>query len=198
MQAILLAIPALLSTVGSAAAGIGTAVAGAAGAAAGAVGLGGSAAAGSGVLSALRVGTSAVSALSTFAAGHAEANALRDEASNEQLNARAEFINAQEKANAITDEFNQTVAEQLAVTSASGIDVGSGSVREARRFAQSQADRQIGIARRGADLNAALRRARAASLRSQAGLTDFAALLGGASKVGDALFDTARLGGKAA
>lgn len=188
MQAILLALPALISGIGSAATAVGSVAAGAAGAAG----------AGSGILSALRVGTSAVSALSTFASGHAAAQAQRDEAANEEINARAEFTNAMEKANAIGDEFNQTVADQLSVASAYGIDVGSGSVKAARTYAQGVAGRQIGIVRRGADLNAALRRARADSLRSSATLTEIAGVFGAGAKIGDALFDTARAGGKKA
>lgn len=140
------------------------------------------------ILNGLRVGTSAVSALSTFAMGASQAAAMEREAFDEQLAARNEHTQAMQRATAIEADYNLVVGQQLAIASASGIDVGSGSVIEARRQARQDADRQIAITRTGADMNAALRRARARALQAGAGSTRLAAFgQAGAGLAGDYL-----------
>lgn len=155
---------------------------------------GGAAAGGSKLLSMLRVGTSAVSALSSFGQARQEAFAQRLEAGDEDMAARQEFIQATETASAIQRQFNRTVSDQLAVASASGIDLGSGSVVEARNDARTDAERQIGIVRNGAATNAAVRRGRASYLRGAAKATTEGGLLGGAVKLGLGLLDAQKVG----
>lgn len=133
-------------------------------------------------LKALRVGTSAVSALSVFQTAQAQARALEDDAANEEVQGRQEYIQAQEASNEIQRQFNQVVADQRAVAAANGIDVSSGSVAEARQDAQTVAERQLSITRSGADLNASLRRARAGRLRSNATTAREGGALAGAGK----------------
>lgn len=150
--------------------------------------------AGSSWLKALRVGTSAVSALSTYQQGQAQARADEADAFNEDLQARQEFIQSQEQANEIQRAYNQVVADQMSVAAASGIDVSSGSVIEARRDAQTQADRQLTISRNGAALNASLRRGRAAALRARAAAGASNSLLGAVAKVGEGYLETKKVG----
>lgn len=177
MEAVLALLPAL--------AGGGGAAAGAAGAASGAAG----------IMGALRVGTSMISGLSSFASGQAQKQQDELDAQTERLNATGELLDAQQKANAISDQYNQTVADQLAVASASGYDVSSGSVVNARQFAQTQADRQIAIVQQGGDFTAALRRARAFALQSQGQQAGQAGLMKGLVEGSQGLFDLASLGG---
>lgn len=147
------------------------------------------------LLSSLRVGTSAISGLSSFAAGRAQQQQAELDAQTERLNASGELLDAQQKANAISDQYNQTVADQLAVASASGYDVSSGSVVGARQFAQTQADRQINIVRQGGDFTAALRRARAFALQAQGKQAAGAGLIKGLTEGAQGLFDLGSLGG---
>lgn len=183
VQAVLMALPALVSGIGSAVAGAGSAVAGAA------------AAGGGTLLSTLRVGTSAISALSGFAQSNAAAQAQDDEAKNELFNVRQEFITAQQKANEIQDAFNDTIGDQLAAAASYGIDVGSGSVRAAQTAARTKADTQLQIVRNGADMNAALRRARAGALYKQASTTRIAGVVSAATGLAGDLAGIASTGG---
>lgn len=167
-----------------------TAIKGAGAAASAAGGSGAAAAAGgSKLLAGLRFGTSAISALSTFSQARAQAADLEADAFSQDLQARQEYIQAQEKATAIQRNFNQTVEDQQAAAAASGISISSGSVVAARQAAQTDADRQLTIARNGADLNAALRRGRAAALRRSASMTGSAGGIGGLTQIAGALID---------
>lgn len=177
-----------VSTVGQAIAGVGK-VAGA-GQAVGAAAQGVSM--GTRILQGLRIGTSVVSALSTYQQGQLQAEGLRQDAFNEDLQGRQEFIQNMEKANLIEQAYNETVQQQLAVAGASGIDINSGSVQDARAAARAQADRQLTIDRNGTEMNAALRRGRASYLTYAAGATAQAGALGALSKVGGAVFDSRR------
>src|SRR5665213_1991483 len=94
----------------------------------------------------LRAGTSAISALSAFTMSSAQAQSLDMEAADENIAARGDYIQAQQKSNAINTAYNQVVGQQLAVASAGGVDVGSGSVQEAGRQARTKADQAITVA----------------------------------------------------
>lgn len=146
------------------------------------------------VLKALRIGTSAVSALSSFAQSRAEAMALDREAADADMQARQEFIQAQEQAAEIQRRANRTINDQLAVAAASGVDLGSGSVLDAQGQVQTEADRQLTISRNGAAMNAALRRSRAAALRGQAALTREGGLLKAGASLGQGYLDTRKVG----
>lgn len=120
------------------------------------------------VLQALRVGTSVVSALSTYAQGQAQAQAAETQAFSEEMQARQEYLQSQEKAVSINRDFNRYAADTLAIAAASGIDVASGDVATVQQQARAEADRQISIARGDAEVNAQLRRANAAAYRASA------------------------------
>lgn len=194
MVAMVTSLFAALGSAGGAAAG---SAAGAA-AGAGAIGATGAAASGLSLLSSLRVGTSVISGLSSFASGRAQQEQDDFDAKNEQLNASNELLTAQQKSNDIQNQYNQTVADQLAVASASGYDVSSGSVVQARTFAQTQADTQTTIVRNGGDMNASLRQARAYALQTQGSQAFGAGIVKGLVGASQGLFDLARLGGPAA
>jgi len=130
---------------------------------------------GSKALSMLSFAGNQVAALSQFALSSQQAAATQAEAFGERLASRQEYIQAEERSNAILQEFFDTVAEQEAFAAASGIDVGSASVYEARREAQARADHQRRIARTSAEMNAALRRGRAAMLKRSARTSQMAA-----------------------
>lgn len=149
---------------------------------------------GSKILQGLRIGTSAVSALSVFGKGEMEASQLRAEAANSTLQSRQEFIQGQQSANDLEKAYNQTVLDQLAVASASGIDVASGGVTDARNQARDAADRQLSITRGGIEMNAALRRARASYLTGAAGLTREVGTIGAVSRAAAAGGDASRIG----
>lgn len=140
--------------------------------AAGMAGGGGSA------LGQIGAGMNAVSALSSYAMQSQNAGAMQSSAFDERLQATQEFIQAQQRANQIHAEFNRAVGAQMTTAAANGIDVASGSVLEARRSAQEQADQALSISRSTAEMNAALRMARARMLAQSANTTQAA---GGAS-----------------
>lgn len=169
----------------------GTAAAGAtaAGATATAGGAATAASSGSALLSSLRLGMTAVSALSGFSMARAQAEAQRTEAFGQDMQARQEFTQAQEKSTAIQRAFNETAENQLAIASASGISLTSGSVIAARNQARDVADRQVSTARDSATVNAMIRRANAAALRASASTTATGGLLSAAGDVGLGLLD---------
>lgn len=129
------------------------------------------------VLGSLAFAGSAVGALGQYALMRQQALAMDAEAFDEELQSRQEFIQATQRQAAATREFNRIVGEQLVLAPALGVDIGSGSVQEARRAAQAEADRQVSITREGSAMNAALRRARASILRGNATTTREAAPL---------------------
>lgn len=113
-------------------------------------------------------GLSVLSSISEWAMTRQKMAAMDQEARDERMAGRQEFIQASQKVSAIDAEHNQLVGEQLAAATGMGIDVGSGSVVAAREQAQSDADRERRIIRSNADMNAALRRLRAANLSASA------------------------------
>lgn len=149
------------------------------------------------LLKALRIGTSAVSAFSGFSQAQQGAAAMRDQAAGEEMQARQEFIQATDKTNEIARAFNDTVANQIAYTAASGLDVGSGSTVAARAQASADADRQYQTVRSTAQVNAYMRRARASSLRTAARGTVSNSLLAGVGDIGLGVYDVGTLGKKA-
>lgn len=146
-------------------------------------------------LAAASAGTSMISALSSYAQGRAQAQTLFDQAASERMAATGALLDAQQKATAISDQYNQTIADQFAVASASGYDVGSLSVGAARTFAQGQADRATDVIRQSANMEAALRRARAYQFDNQAHMATEAGAISGVTKFATGLFDIASIGG---
>lgn len=120
-------------------------------------------------------GMSILGSISEWAAARQKAGAMDQEARDERMAGRQEFIQASQKVNAIDAEYNSLVGNQLAAASAMGIDVGSGSVVAAREQAWSEAERERRIIRSSADLNAAMRRLRAANLNASAKASRFGA-----------------------
>lgn len=122
-------------------------------------------------------GLSVLGSLSEFAGGLQKAKGMDDQARDEWMAGRQEYIQASEKVSAIDAEFNQLVGQQLVASSAMGIDAGSGSVIAARNAAQADADRERKIIRNSAEANARLRNARSTMLREAAKTTRFGATL---------------------
>lgn len=119
-------------------------------------------------LGGLSRGVSLLSSITEFAEGRQRASALDQEARNEMLQSRQEYVVAEERVNAIDADFARLVGEQMAVSGAYGIDVASGSVVAAREAARDEADGERRRLRQGADTNAKLRRSRSILLRGQA------------------------------
>lgn len=157
---------AAATTAGTAAAGIEATTAGAAAGTAASAGTFASTA-----LSALRIGTTVVSALSVAGQANLEAQALQAEGRQAAIAGAQELVQSTERANQIERDYNDFVNQGLAAASASGIDLGSASVGEARAQARDAADRELAITRNGAALNANLRRSRASYLKDAAKLT---------------------------
>lgn len=146
------------------------------------------------ILKAARVGTSVVSALSSFAQSRQEAASMENQAFNETLQANQEFIQSQERANSIMRDYNAVVQDQMAVAYANGLDISSGSVVEARQDAQVTAGRQLAIDRNTTTMNATLRKGRAAYLRNAASQSKGMGFLTGAAKAGQAFIDLKKVG----
>lgn len=122
-------------------------------------------------------GLSILGSISEWAGARQKAAAMDQEARDERMAGRQDFIQAEQRVNAIDAEFNDLVGEQLAAASGMGIDVGSGSVVAARNRARDDADRERRIIRSSADLSAAMRRLRAANLNASAKAGRFGATL---------------------
>lgn len=148
-----------------------------------------------GVLSAARFGTSALSALSGFAMSQEQATTMNIEAGDEELAARADYVQAQQKNNAINLQFNKVIGSQLAVASAGNIDVGSGSVQEAGRQAEQQRNREQQAAWQSAQTDATLRTMRANLLTQNASTTSTVGYLSEASRLATAGLQLTSAGG---
>jgi hypothetical protein len=147
-----------------------------------------------GTLKGLRIGLSATSALSTFMQGAAEAGNMNAEAANEQIQAKQEYIQASQSSTEILRRYNEQSADQLAWAAESGISITSGSVLEARRSLQTDADRQTANIRETAQINAQLRRGRAKALRRGAALTMIGGVAGGIGTLGGGILDAREVG----
>jgi hypothetical protein len=130
-------------------------------------------------LGALRMGTSAVSAISTFMMSQEQAGAMRLEAGDEEIAARGDYVQAQQKTDQITRAYNNVVGQQVSDAAAGGIDVGSGSVVQAGYQARERADQAITVAQSSAQTDAALRQSRALMLSQSAAMTQTAGILSG-------------------
>lgn len=113
-------------------------------------------------------GLSVLGSVMEYASIRQKASAMDQEARDETLAARQEYVTAAEQVNAIDAQFNALVSEQRAAAAEMGIDVGSGSVTAARNEARDSAERERKILRNSADMNAAQRRLRAVRLRDAA------------------------------
>ncbi|GAW42422.1 hypothetical protein SH203_02838 [Brevundimonas sp. SH203] len=113
-------------------------------------------------------GVSILSSLSEYAGARQQAAGLDQQGRDEAMAGRQEYIQAAQRVNAIDAEYNALVGEQLAATSAMGIDLSSGSVVAARNAAGADADRERRLIRNGADTNAKLRRVRELAFRQGA------------------------------
>jgi hypothetical protein len=128
-------------------------------------------------LGGLSRGLSALGSISEYASARQDAAALDQQARDEEMAGRQEYIQATERVAEIDDAFNRLVADQSVAAAGMGIDVGSGSVVEARRTAQAEADRERLKIRNAADANAKVRRVRALAYREGAKNARFGATL---------------------
>jgi hypothetical protein len=113
-------------------------------------------------------GLSVLGSISEYAAQRQQASALDQQARDEEMAGRQEYIQAAEKVSAIDDAYNRLVGDQIVTAAGMGIDVGSGSVVAARQAAQSDADRERAIIRNSAETNAKMRRVRSLAYREGA------------------------------
>lgn len=122
-------------------------------------------------------GLSALGSIAEYAGQRQQAAAMDQEARDERMAGRQEYVTAAEQVTAIDDEYNRLVGSQLTAAATMGIDAGSGSVIAARAAAQDDADRERRIIRNSAEANARVRFARATNLREAAKTTRFGATL---------------------
>lgn len=145
-------------------------------------------------LSGLARAGSVVSSLSKFAMSLQQAASLDQQSRDEAMASRQEYISAQETANAIDAKYGDVASAQTSAAAASGIDVASGSVMQARTLARQNADSAITSARRTADINGNLRRARSIALKQQAGASRILGVVNLAADVASS-FATGGVGG---
>lgn len=134
----------------------------------------------------MATGSSIVSTLSSYAEGKMKVEDMRREAFSEGLAMKQEFIDATERTNAIQAEYNKIVGDQMASASGGGIDVGSGSVVEARNQLRDDAARETRRINNAADLNASVRKARMIKLRENAKTAEIYNILNAAVSIGSA------------
>lgn len=129
-------------------------------------------------------GVSALASLMEYAGVRQRASAMDQEARDEQLAARQEYVTAAEKVNAIDAEFNALVGGGMRAAADMGLDVGSGSVVAARDEVRDAAQRERRIIRNSAELNAAQRRLRSLTLRNAAKNARIGGAIGLATSLG--------------
>lgn len=116
----------------------------------------------------MSTGMSVVGSLMEYAGQRQQAAAMDQEARDEQMAGRQEFIQASERVTQIDEAYNRLVGDQMVTAAAMGIDVASGSVVSAREAAESDADRERRIIRNSAETNARIRFARSIAQREAA------------------------------
>lgn len=191
MQA-LLAIPAMLSSAGAAVASGASAVGGAI--ASGASAVSGALSASSGALGAIKMGTTALSALQGFGMANNQAANAETQAQGERMAASQEYLQANQNSQSLLRQYDRVTGSQLSAASGMGVDIGSGSVVAAQQLAQTETDRQLGVLRTGAAMNASLRLARAAALQQSAGVDRISGIMGGLTKIGTGALQMAQGG----
>lgn len=122
-------------------------------------------------------GLSALGSIMEYAGARQQAAGLDQQRRDEEMAGRQEYIQASERVSEIDDAYNRLVADQSVAAAGMGIDVGSGSVVEARRTAQAEADRERIKIRNAADANAKMRRVRALAYGQAAKNARFGATL---------------------
>lgn len=146
-------------------------------------------------LSDIRMGTSAISALSSYAMSRSQQGALNLEAGDETIAARQDFTQAQQKTNLINRQFYQVQGRQLADAAAGGIDIGSGSVQQQTLQAEQERNRQVGVQQTQAQMDAAQRMSRATFLRYSASTTGATGVMSSLADLGRGFLQYSQVGG---
>lgn len=133
-------------------------------------------------------GMSLLGSLMEYAGQRQQAAAMDQEARDEAMAGRQEFITASERVTQIDAEYNRLVGDQLVAAGAMGIDTGSGSVVAAREAAEGDADRQRRIIRNSSEANARVRFARSLAQREAAKNVRFGATMKMGLDMGAAFF----------
>lgn len=134
----------------------------------------------------LRMGGSAISALSSFGLAQSKATQMATEATQQRMAASEDYIQASEKQNAISKMYQETMGAQLTTAAASNVDIASGSVVNAQQQAQTTADQESRKIRLSAQMNADQRMASYYALKQASGvqrLTSWLNLGGDAAKM---------------
>ncbi len=127
----------------------------------------GTASQGVSALSILAGVTTAFGALGKFQQGEFERSSFRDQAINEDQNARVEELRGKRQANALRQELLESIAANNASAGSAGIDIQSGSVRGANEASIRNANRELSVIRGDSAIRAAQLRSRARMLRDQ-------------------------------
>lgn len=193
-MAFLLALPALFAGASATAAGAGAAAAtaGAGAAAAGA----GAAAAGGITLTQVLSGVATVGSIfSTIAAGAAEAESLKNQAWEAQMQKGQEQIESVRRTTDMKRELARVLGENDVAYSAAGIDISSGVAAQGRATAETRAAQEVSIDRDQTAARGAMYDARSSMLRGMA-RRRMATAVGSAAMTGFQSFAT--MAGKAA
>jgi len=176
---------ALLTSVVGAAGSAATAIGGAISSGVGAIGSAAGSITGGGIsaLDAARGGVTALQAYSTFSAGRADANQLEQRALDEKMMASNEFVASRNRQTEIGRQFLDVSGQQKVAFAANGIDLGSGSVQQARRISLEESNRQANDEKNQSATNDRVRLLRARALRKRAKKTRKAGIFGAITKL---------------
>lgn len=128
----------------------------------------------SGLLKALAIGGSVVSAISSFGAasaaaeaGRAERDQLNSQADQEHFESRNEFIEGREAAASLKRRLLQTISGQATAFARGGVALNSVSVQTAKKQATEDAERELSVNANSSLAREIQRRRRASNLRQQ-------------------------------
>lgn len=131
------------------------------------------------------------SALSSIAQGFAQSRALKEEAAFERAAAEKELARGASEGRSLSEEYLQLRGEQRVAQLASGLDIASGTAAAVGEREGRKADVNLETIYQNARDRAAVRRARARGLMSQAK----GAMLGGIVGAGGTILDSYQLTG---
>lgn len=152
------------------------------------------AASGTSLLTALQVAGTGLSVFGSLSQASAQASAMRTQATGAKIAAQQELQQGREESISIRRALVRNLASNRAAAGASGIDVGSGSVRTGEIADIREAGRARTSALTGASLRRRTRVIEASSLRSGARAVEQGGLLRSGLAISDLVTDFLRRG----
>jgi hypothetical protein len=149
---------------------------------------------GSSVLSGLQLASGVLGAVGSIGAGYAAKREAEAQAAEAEFASREEFIQSKETSSVLKAELARTVANQTVSFAASGVDLKSVSVEQAKKQAVDDAERELGLSGNEAIGRSLARRRQARSLRERGSNAVFQGFVGATQRLANTGMDLAARG----